>query len=111
MHVDPCWPPLPAAAAVRTPLGTCQADLVVEAPEFMTVSYLKRRVVKAKLQRGEVGAACWLVWLWGCQPGCRAPCPGAGASLRWHPHLMLPRAYGVQAERSKHNRPLPGCRC
>ncbi|KAI3429727.1 hypothetical protein D9Q98_010042 [Chlorella vulgaris] len=30
-----------------------QAELVVEAPEYMTVEYLKRRVVKAKLQRGD----------------------------------------------------------
>lgn len=29
-------------------------DLSVEAPEFMTVEYLKRRVFRAKLQRGEV---------------------------------------------------------
>lgn len=28
---------------------------MVEAPEFMTVEYLKRRVARAKLQRGEVG--------------------------------------------------------
>lgn len=31
-----------------------QAEVVVEAPEFLTVEYLKRRVARAKLQRGEV---------------------------------------------------------
>ena len=31
-----------------------QEPLVVKAPEFMTVEYLKRRVARAKLQRGEV---------------------------------------------------------
>ena len=30
-----------------------QPALVVDAPEYMTVEYLKRRVVKAKLQRGD----------------------------------------------------------
>lgn len=47
-----------------------QAEVVVEAPEFMTVEYLKRRVARAKLQRGEVGGgmfgggrlAAWQDW-------------------------------------------------
>jgi hypothetical protein len=30
-----------------------QPELVVHAPEYMTVEYLKRRVVRAKLQRGD----------------------------------------------------------
>lgn len=29
-------------------------EMVVEAPEFMSVDYLKRRIMKAKLLRGEV---------------------------------------------------------
>ncbi len=37
-----------------------QPEMVVEAPEFMTVEYLKRRIMKAKLLRGEVGR--WLVF-------------------------------------------------
>lgn len=34
-----------------------QPEMAVEAPEFMTVEYLKRRIMKAKLLRGEVGGS------------------------------------------------------
>lgn len=48
----------PAPRCTPTPSET-QAEVVVEAPEFLTVEYLKRRVARAKLQRGEVG--WWLL--------------------------------------------------
>ncbi|PSC74212.1 Ribulose bisphosphate carboxylase oxygenase chloroplastic [Micractinium conductrix] len=42
-HVRPLW-----GRAAQ------EEELVVEAPQFLTVEYLKRRVARAKLQRGEV---------------------------------------------------------
>lgn len=44
----------PAQPAPRCVLPAAQEPLLVEAPEFMTVEYLKRRVARAKLQLGEV---------------------------------------------------------
>ncbi|KAL4450212.1 hypothetical protein ABPG77_010881 [Micractinium sp. CCAP 211/92] len=40
--------------SARSGGGARQEPLLVEAPEFMTVEYLKRRVARAKLQLGEV---------------------------------------------------------